>query len=91
MQDSADPTRFFRRGAMSLTGEAQGTGATVGDAGGIQDPQRPILFGATFLRIQGGPVPTAQRAVRLRKKVLPSQASYSRWACPLRRTEDRSS
>jgi hypothetical protein len=91
MQDSANPTRFFRRGAMSLTGEAQGTGATVRDAGSIQDSQRPIMFGASFLRIQGGPVPTAQRAVRLKQKIVPSQAAYSRWACPLRGTEGRSS
>lgn len=72
---------------MPLTGEAKGTGATVSNAGGIEDPQRPIVFGAAFLRIERSPLPTPQRAVRLKQKVLPSQASYSRWARPLRRTE----
>jgi hypothetical protein len=72
---------------MRLTAAAEGTGATVGDAGGIEDPQRPIVFGATFLWREGGPIPTLQRAIRLRKKVLPSQASYSRWARPLQRAE----
>lgn len=91
MQDSADPTRFFSRGAMSLTVEAHGTGATVCDAGGIKNAHRPIMLGASFLRIQGGPVPTPQRVIWLKKKIVASQASYSRWACPLRRTEGRSS
>jgi hypothetical protein len=76
---------------MSLTVEAQGTGATVRDAGSIEDAHRPIMFEASFLRIERSPTPTPQRAVRLKKKVLPSQASYARWACPLRRTEGRSS
>lgn len=72
---------------MPLTVEAQGTGATVCNAGSIKDAHRPILFGASFLQIQGSPVPTPQRAVRLRKKVLSSQAACSRWALPPRRTE----
>lgn len=76
---------------MRLTAAAEGTGATVGTAGGIKDPQRPIMLGAAFLRIERSPIPTAQRAVRLRKKVVPSQAAYSRWARPLRRAEGWSS
>lgn len=76
---------------MSLTVETQGTGATVCDAGSIQDAHRPIMFGASFLRIERSPTPAPQRAVSLKKKVVPSQASYARWACPLRRTEGRSS
>jgi len=69
MQNRADPTRFFGGGAMPLTVTAQGTGATVSDAGGIEHADRPIVFGASFLRIQGGALLTAQRAVRLREKV----------------------
>lgn len=76
---------------MALTEDAQGTAATVSDPGGVEDPHGPIVFGASFLRREGGPVPTAQRAVRLRKKVLPSQAACSRGARPLRRTEGGSS
>jgi hypothetical protein len=91
MQDSAHPTRFLGGGAMRLTVKAEGTGATVRDPGGIEDPHRPIVFGATFLRIQGGSLPTSQRAIRLRKKVLPSQAPCSRCARPLRGTEGWSS
>src|SRR6266851_1088703 len=91
MQDSADTTRFFGGGAMFLTLDAQGTRATVSDAGGIEHAHRSIVFGASFLRIERCPLPTPQRAVRLRKKVLPSQASCSRCTRPLRRTEGWSS
>src|SRR5712692_9854511 len=55
MQDSADTTRFFGGGAMFLTGDAQGTGATVSDAGSIEHAHRSIVFGASFLRIERGP------------------------------------
>src|SRR5947209_5596851 len=87
MQDSADTTRFFGGGAMSLTLDAERTAATVSDPGGIEHPHCAIVFGASFLRIERGPLPTTQCAVRLRKKVLPSQASYSRCTRPLRGTE----
>jgi hypothetical protein len=69
---------------MSLTVDAEGTAATVSDPGGIEHPHRPIVFGASLLRIERGPLPTTQRAVRLREKVLPSQASCSRCSRPLR-------
>ena len=91
MQDSADPPRFFGGGAMSLTLDAQGTGATVRDAGSIKDSHRPIMFGAAFLWRERGPVPTPQRAIRLKKKIVASQAACSCWACPLRGTEGWSS
>jgi hypothetical protein len=87
MQDSADTTRFFGGGAMSLTLHAQGTGATISDAGGIEHTHRPIAFGTSFLWIEGGPLPTTQCAVRLREKILPCQASCSRCTRPLRWTE----
>jgi hypothetical protein len=87
MQDSADPTRFFGGGAMSLTLDAEGTAATVSDPGGIEHPHRAIVFGASFLRIERCPLPTTQCAVRLRKKVLPSQAACSRCTRPLRGTK----
>ena len=76
---------------MPLAAAAEGTGATVSDAGGVKDPQRPLVFGTAFLRIQGGPIPTTQGAVRLKKKVGASQASSSRWARPARGTEGWSS
>ena len=72
---------------MPLTVDAQGTRATVSNPGGIEHTHRPIVFAASFLWIQGCPLPTTQRAVSLRKKVLPSQASCSRCTRPLRGTE----
>jgi hypothetical protein len=84
MQDSADTTRFFGGGAMSLTVAAEGTGATVSDPGSREHTHRPIVFGASLLWRERGPLPTPQRAVRLRKKVLPSQAPSSRCTRPLR-------
>jgi hypothetical protein len=72
---------------MSLTVAAEGTGTTVSDAGGIEHTHRPIVFGASLLGIERGPLPTPQRAVSLRKKVLPSQAPSSRCTRPLRVTE----
>ena len=88
MQDSADTARFFGGGAVFLTGDTQGTGATVSDAGGIEHAHRSIVFGASFLRIERGPLPTTQRAISLEEKVLSSQASYSRGTRPLRGTEE---
>ncbi len=69
---------------MSLTVDAQGTGATVSNTGGIEHTHRPIVFGASFLWIERCPLPTTQRAVRLRKKVVSPQASCSRRTRPLR-------
>ena len=73
---------------MSLTVDAQGTRATVSDAGGIEHAHRPIMFGASLLWIERGPLPTTQRAISLEEKVSSSQASYSRGTCPLRGTEE---
>jgi hypothetical protein len=73
---------------MFLTGDAQGTAATVSDAGSIEHAHRSIVFGASFLRIERGSLPTTQRAISLEEKVSSSQASYSRGTCPLRRTEE---
>ena len=61
MQDSADPTRFFGGGAMSLTLDAQGTAATVSDPGGIEHPHRAIVFGASGLPHRA--LPLADNAV----------------------------
>src|SRR5712692_3112829 len=87
MQDSADPTRFFGGGAMSLTVDAEGTGATVSDPSGIEHAHRPIMFGASLLWIERGPLPTMQGAVRLWEKVMSPKASFSCCMCPVRRTE----
>jgi hypothetical protein len=87
MQDRADTTRFFGGDAMSLTVYTQGTGATVSNPGGREHTHRPVVFGASFLRIKRGPLPTTQGAVRLRKKISPCQASCSRCTCPVRGTE----
>ena len=73
---------------MFLTGDTQGTGATVSDAGSIEHAHRSIVFGASFLRIERGALPTTQRAISLEEKVSPSQASGSRGPCPLRGTEE---
>jgi hypothetical protein len=78
MQDSAHTARFFGGDAMSLTVRAYGTGATVCDPGGIEYAQRAIMFGTSLLWIERGPLPTTQRAVSLREKILSSQASYPR-------------
>ncbi len=87
MQDGTDTTRFFGGSAMSLTVDAEGTGATVSDPGGIEHAHRPIVFGAALLRIERGPLPTPQRAVSLGEKVLSPQASYSCCTRPLRGAE----
>src|SRR5712692_5185764 len=87
MQDSTDTTRFFGSGTMSLTVDAEGTATTVSDAGSIKHTHRPIVFEASLLRRERGPLPTTQCAVRLREKILPSQACYSRCTRPLRGTQ----
>jgi hypothetical protein len=76
---------------MALTVDAEGTAATVSDAGGIEQPHRPIVFGASFLWIERRSLSRLQRAISLRKKVLPSQASGSRCSRPVRGAEGRSS
>ncbi len=72
---------------MSLTLRAHGTGTTVSDAGSIEHTHRPIVFAASLLWIERGPLPTTQRAIGLREKVPSPQASSSRSTCPLWRTE----
>ena len=61
MQDSADPTRFFGGGAMSLTLDTEGTAATVSDPGGREHPHRAIVFGASGLPHRA--LPLADNAV----------------------------
>jgi hypothetical protein len=75
---------------MFLTGDAPGTRATVGDAGSIEHTHCSIMFGASLLRIQCGPLPTTQRAISLQEKVVSPQTSSSRGTCPLRGTEEES-
>ena len=87
MQDSTDTTRLFGGSSMTLTVDAEGTAATVSDAGGIEHAHRPIVFGASLLWIECCSLLTTQCAISLRKKVLSPQASYSCCTCPLRRTE----
>ncbi len=55
---------------MSLTLCAYGTATTVSNAGRIDDTHRPIMFGASFLRIEDGPLLTTKCAIRQREKVL---------------------
>ena len=73
---------------MFLAEDAQGTRATVSDAGSIKHAYRPVVFGASLLRIECGPLPTTQRAISLEEKVSSSQASDSRGTRPLRGTEE---
>jgi hypothetical protein len=72
---------------MSLTLRAHATATAVSDAGSIDDTHRPIVFSASLLWIERGSLPTTQRAIGLREKVLSPQTSSSRCTCPLRRTE----
>ncbi len=72
---------------MSLTLRAHGTAATVSNPGSREHTHRPIVFGTPFLRRERGPLPTTQRAISLREKILSPQASYSRCTCPLWRAE----
>lgn len=74
---------------MSLTLRAHGTGATVSNAGRVEQAQRAIMFGASFLLVEGGSLWTAKPAIRLKHKVLSSQASHTSRACPLRRRDQR--
>ena len=55
---------------MFLTGDAQGTAATVSDAGSLEHAHRSIVFGASLLRIERGPLPTTQRAISLQEESL---------------------
>ncbi len=55
---------------MSLTLHAHATATAVSNAGGIDDTHRPIVFTASLLWIEGSPLPTTQRAISLREKVL---------------------
>ena len=72
---------------MSLTLRTYGTPTTVSNASAVEHAERPIVFGAAFLRVEGGSLWTAQRAIGLQHKMLSSQASHTSWACPLRGTE----
>ena len=48
---------------MSLTTGAHGATATVSDPGGIDHTDRPIMFGASLLWVERGPLPAPQRAI----------------------------
>ncbi len=74
---------------MSLTLRTYGTPTTVSNASGVEHAERPIVFGAAFLRVEGGSLWTAQRAIGLQHKMLSSQASHTSWACPLRGRDQR--
>jgi hypothetical protein len=74
---------------MSLTLLTPRTRATVGDTSRVEHPQRSIMFGTPFLRIECCPLGTSERAVRLGNKVLASQASHTRRTRPLWRSEGR--
>src|SRR5260370_10679180 len=87
IQDSADTTRFFGGGVSSLAVRAHGAGTTVSNAGSIEHTHRPIVFATSLLWIERGPLPTTQRAIRLREKVVSPQASSSRSTCPLWRRD----
>ena len=76
---------------MSLTVDAQGTGATVSDAGGREHAHRPIMFGASLLWRERGPLPTTQGAVSLEGKIFSPQTSSSCGMGPVRRTKGWSS
>lgn len=65
--DCTHPSRF-ERGATLLTLCAQGTGAGMTNTRSIQDSQGPIVFGTSFLEIQGMIGGAPQHAIRLRSK-----------------------
>lgn len=75
---------------MCLTLCAYGAGATISNPGSIDHTHRPIVFRTPFLWIKCCPLLTTQCAIRLREKVVSSQASYPCHACPLWVTEGRS-
>jgi len=72
---------------MFLTGDTQGTGATVSDAGSIEHAHRSIVSGASSPRIERAPLPTTHRAISLEEQVSSSPASSALGTCPLRGTE----
>ena len=76
---------------MFLTLRTHGARATVSNSGRIEHTHRPIVLGTPFLWIERSSLPTTQRAIGLREKILSPKASYSRHTCPVRRTEGRSS
>jgi hypothetical protein len=68
---------------MALTWRAKGARAAVSDACGIQHTYRPVMFAASLLWVECGPLPTTQGAIRLWEKVLSPKASLSRCVCPV--------
>jgi hypothetical protein len=67
---------------MSLTLCASGTTTTVSDAGGVDHTHRCIVFAASLLRRERGPLPATPCAISLREKVLSPQTSFSCCMCP---------
>ena len=75
MHQHADPTWLFRVPTMPLTLLAQPTGTTISNLGGVEYPQRAIGFAALFGRAQRLARGAVERAVSLRSKVAPREAS----------------
>jgi hypothetical protein len=69
MQQHAHLARLCRRSTIPLTLFAEWTGPTTPNAGTIHDAQAAIGFSTLFLGHKLLPCWTAQRSVRLEKKI----------------------
>src|SRR5258708_27795343 len=73
MQQHAHLARLSGGAALPLTLFTQRAGATTADAGRIDHTQAPVGFSAPLMRNQRLTSRTAQRAIRLKGKVLTRQ------------------
>ena len=84
-KDRTHPRRFDA-GPAFLTLSSQGTGATMADASGIQDPKRAIALRSVLLWVEGMISRAAQRPICLQGKSGTGKATGTGRMGPLRRT-----
>jgi hypothetical protein len=88
MQQNADLARLFGRAAIPLALLTQRAGATATDTGCIDHTQTAITFSAVFLDPKRLPGWTAQRPIRLERKIGSGEAASfpggrrGRWSIP---------
>ncbi len=86
MQNGTHAAWLLRCGSISLTLFSQGTRSTSADPGSIQDAQRAIAFGSTFLGRERVSCGTVQGAIWLRGELLSGKAAHLRRFGPRRGT-----
>ena len=89
MQDSADTTRFWWRCHVLDSGYGRDRSDSQ-RSGGIEHTHRPVVFGASFLRIRRGPLPTTQLCHQTEKESLALPGFLLALPAPIAGAEDRS-